>query len=88
VVDADGNLLGMVTKSNLLAEWPIALLSGDGKERLEAIDAIIAYDLLAREPITAFSWESCRTAAERMAEFGVGRLVIVSPDDHASRSAS
>ena len=26
-------------------------------------------------------WESCRTAAERMAENGVGRLPVVSPDD-------
>src|SRR5262249_58556815 len=42
---------------------------------------IITYDLIHREPITIFPWESCRTAAERMAESGVGRLPVVSPDD-------
>lgn len=26
-------------------------------------------------------WESCRTAAERMAQAGVGRLPVVSPDN-------
>jgi CIC family chloride channel protein len=42
---------------------------------------IITYDLLEREPITAYPWESCRTAAERMAQAAVGRLPVVSPDD-------
>ena len=44
-------------------------------------DLIIAYDLIHREPITILPWESCRTAAERMAEHGVGRLPVVSPDE-------
>jgi len=44
-------------------------------------EPIIAYDLLHREPITAFPWESCRTAAERMAQAGVGRLPVVAPED-------
>ncbi len=46
-----------------------------------APDLIIAFDLIDRAPITAFPWESCRTAAERMAETGVGRLAVVAPDD-------
>ena len=44
-------------------------------------DLIIAYDLIHREPITVLPWESCRTAAERMAEAGVGRLPVVSPEE-------
>jgi CBS-domain-containing membrane protein len=45
------------------------------------MDPIIVYDLLHRAPVTVFPWESCRTAAERMASAGVGRLPVVSPDD-------
>ena len=29
------------------------------------------------KPITAFPWESCRAAASRMAQTGLGRLVVV-----------
>jgi CBS-domain-containing membrane protein len=42
---------------------------------------IIAFDLIHREPISIFPWESCRTAAERMAQAGIGRLPVVSPDE-------
>jgi CBS domain-containing protein len=78
VVDAQGTLLGVVTRGNLLEDWVVAgLAPADAPSRT----LIIAYDLLHREPITAFPWESCRTAAERMAQMGVGRLPIVSPDD-------
>jgi H+/Cl- antiporter ClcA len=80
VVDGSGNLLGMVTRSNLLEHWVSTMLQpkdGDPKE----FPPIITYDLLEREPITAYPWESCRSAAERMAAAGVGRLPVVSPDD-------
>jgi CBS domain-containing protein len=43
-------------------------------------DAIIAFDLVARPPVVVQPWESCRTAAERMAEAGVGRLSVVADD--------
>ena len=43
--------------------------------------AIIAYDLISRPPITAYPSESCRIAAERMAQVGVKQLPVVSPDD-------
>jgi chloride channel protein, CIC family len=79
VVDQDGNLLGIITKSNLLEEWFTVMRSEPEKTEFQ-IDTIISYDLVVREPITAFAWESCRTAAERMATNGVGRLVVV--DDH------
>jgi signal-transduction protein with cAMP-binding, CBS, and nucleotidyltransferase domain len=45
------------------------------------IGPIIAYDLLRGPPITAYPWESCRAAAERMAARGVGRLMVVSPEN-------
>jgi H+/Cl- antiporter ClcA len=80
VVDAAGNLLGVVTRSNLLQDWVVAALNpkdGGGPPA----GPIVAYDLIAREPITARGWESCRTAAERMAQHGVGRLVIVDDEN-------
>jgi H+/Cl- antiporter ClcA len=80
VVDGEGNVLGVVTRRSLLESWvsvslhkPEAAPPGEG--------AIIAYDLIHREPITILPWESCRKAAERMAEHGVGRLPVVSPDE-------
>jgi CBS domain-containing protein len=81
VVDKDGRLLGVVTRSDLLADWVGPQVS-DGKTD-PAIHLIITYDLLHRPPLTVYPWESCRTAAERMAAGGVGRLPVVSPDDPA-----
>jgi H+/Cl- antiporter ClcA/predicted transcriptional regulator len=77
VVDDKGHLLGVVTRTNLLEDWVTAGLGAD----LPAQNLVIAYDLIHREPITAYPWESCRTAAERMAQMGVGRLPVVSADD-------
>jgi CIC family chloride channel protein len=77
VVDANGNLLGVVTKTDLLTEWVTTAGQGDELPR----NLILAYDLIRREPVTVFAWESCRHAAERMAQFGVGRLPVVSADD-------
>lgn len=82
VVDTDGKLLGIITKSDLLEEWLSVGRSGPNKTGFE-IDTIISYDLVVREPITAFEWESCRTAAERMAQNRVGRLVVVADRDPA-----
>lgn len=78
VVAADGNLLGVITRGNLLRDW---VAVGLDRDKEPATEAIIVYDLLHREPITAFPWETCRAAAERMAATGVGRLPVVSPDD-------
>jgi CIC family chloride channel protein len=80
VVDSDGQLVGVITRTDLLEDWVAAALQGpDGPERT-VVDAIIAYDLIRRDPIVAYPWESCRTAAERMAEAGVGRLPVVSAE--------
>jgi CBS domain-containing protein len=79
VVDAQGNLLGVVTRNNLLQDWVVRSLGGGTEEG--AAGPIVAYDLIGGEPITAVPWESCRMAAERMAAAGVGRLPVVSPED-------
>lgn len=79
VVDREQKLLGVITKSSLLEHW-MATLQGKSSPDLD-LNPIIAYDLIHREPITVFPWESCRVAAERMAESKVGRLPVVSPDD-------
>jgi CBS domain-containing protein len=80
VVGPSGNLVGFVTRTDLLGDWIAAALNG--KEGTgTAAEPIVAYDLVVRRPITVLPWESCRTAAERMAEAGVGRLAVVSPDD-------
>jgi CBS domain-containing protein len=81
VVDSKGDLLGMVTRSNLLEHWVSAALEGKDDTGREPVDPIITYDLVEREPITAYPWEACRVAAERMAQAGVGRLPVVSPED-------
>ncbi|HZU35867.1 MAG TPA: chloride channel protein [Gemmataceae bacterium] len=74
VVSKEGALVGMVTRSNLLEGWVAA-------SQTSAPVPIVAYDLIAGEAIVAYPWESCRTAAERMAQGGVGRLPVVSPED-------
>jgi H+/Cl- antiporter ClcA len=78
VVDLDGNLLGVITRGSLLDDWVSVGLAKTGEA---ATEAIIVFDLLHREPITIMPWETCRVAAERMAATGVGRLVVVLPDD-------
>jgi len=77
VVDEQGTVLGIITKTNLLSDWVISHIESHGSPEPRPI---IAYDLVARDPVTAFAWESCRTAAERMAKEGVGRLVVVSEE--------
>jgi CBS domain-containing protein len=79
VVDASGLLLGFVTRSDMLQAGGARLtvngeVNGDHNQ-------LTAGDLVHRTPVTALPWESCRTAAERMAETGVGRIAVVSPDD-------
>jgi CIC family chloride channel protein len=82
VVDAEGKLVGVITRTDLLEEWLGATLQGGEEAKdLADLDLIIAYDLIRREPIVAYPWESCRTAAERMASLEVGRLPVVSVED-------
>jgi H+/Cl- antiporter ClcA len=81
VVDANGKLLGVVTRSNLLDHWVLAMMREAETDADAAVHPIIAYDLIERDPVTVFPWESCRTAAERMAQAGIGRLPVVSAED-------
>jgi len=74
VLAESGDLLGVITRSDLLDEWLGMREGGDGLGG----GALIAFDLLRRPPITIFEGESCRRAAERMAEARVGRLLVVS----------
>jgi H+/Cl- antiporter ClcA len=79
VQDADGRLLGLVTKRDLLDHW-LARHAARSEDDNAAIDPIIAFDLIRRQPIVAYPWETCRTAALRMVQAGVGRLLVVSQD--------
>jgi H+/Cl- antiporter ClcA len=78
VVDANGHVLGMVTRANLLEHWTTAML--DPASSKGDMYPFITYDVLDRDPVTAYPWESRRAAAERMAQTGVGRLLVVDPD--------
>src|SRR6185312_15548327 len=81
VVDEKGQLLGVITRTNLLEDWVGRGLNTDLSSDVAMMNVIIAYDLIQRSPITAYAWESCRSAAERMAEAGVGRLLVVADDN-------
>ena len=81
VVDKLGNLLGVITRSDLLEHWITGLIDGSKDAAVLGNGAIIAYDLISRQSITAYPSESCRIAAERMAQMGVKQLPVVSPDD-------
>jgi H+/Cl- antiporter ClcA/predicted transcriptional regulator len=80
VIDASERVLGVVTRTNLLEHWIAGALAGGEGAAQPDLDHIITYDLIHREPITVFGGESCRTAAERMAQHGVGRLPVVAAD--------
>jgi chloride channel protein, CIC family len=81
VMDVQNRLIGVITRTDLLDEWAMkpAVLVGAGDT--PPVSLIIAYDLLRGDPISIRPWESCRTAAEKMAQFRIGRLVVVSPND-------
>jgi H+/Cl- antiporter ClcA len=81
VVDEKGLVLGVITRTNMLEDWVARGMNPDLASDVATMNVIIAYDLIQRAPITAFAWESCRTAAERMAEAGVGRLIVVADED-------
>lgn len=70
VVDEGGRLVGVVTRSNLIAMT-------DPEEMARAQ----ARDLVAHPPVVAFLHETCRDVAEQMAEQGIGRLPVVTRED-------
>ena len=66
VVDGSGTLVGMITRANFL-EQPVSA----------SIDTLTIAEIMRRDLVIAYPEESCRTAAERMAQFDVGRLPVV-----------
>ena len=80
VVDGSGRCVGVVSRSNLLEGWIADALTTGSASVMSRVEPIIAFDLVRREPITAYPWESCRVAAERMVEKGIGRLPIIATD--------
>ena len=67
VVDANEKLLGILTISDVM-EMSIS----------EPDATLTARDLIRLDPIVAHPEETCREAAERMAESGIGRLPVLS----------
>jgi H+/Cl- antiporter ClcA len=67
VVDANEKLLGILTISDVM-----------GMSLSEPDAALTARDLIRLDPIVAHPEETCREAAERMAESGIGRLPVLS----------
>ncbi|HEV7484907.1 MAG TPA: chloride channel protein [Thermoanaerobaculia bacterium] len=67
VVDANEKLLGILTISDVME---LSLSEPDA--------ALTARDLIRLDPIVAHPEETCREAAERMAESGIGRLPVLS----------
>jgi CBS domain-containing protein len=80
VVDDQNRLLGVVTKADLLEEWMPSLLDRSGAD-VAHHSPIITFDLVGREPIMISPDATCRTAAEQMAAFDVGRLIVVAPSE-------
>jgi chloride channel protein, CIC family len=72
VVDAAGQLCGVVTRSSL-----IELARNEAPDAVGGAEPREVGDLIERSPIVAYADESCRTAAERLADAGVGRLPVV-----------
>jgi H+/Cl- antiporter ClcA/CBS domain-containing protein len=79
VVGTKGELVGVITRSDLLDDWTLAVLQGGPNTEVGA-SSIITFDLVNREAVTAFAWESSRIAAERMASHNVGRLPVLADD--------
>lgn len=69
VVDAEGKLVGMVTRSSLMQ-------IDDG-----SVEPLTAGDIMERDVIVALPGETCRDAAQRMVSSSVGRLPVVDPAD-------
>ena len=57
----------MITRANFL-EQPVSA----------SIESLTIAEIMRRDLVVAYPGESCRTAAERMAQFDVGRLPVVS----------
>jgi CBS domain-containing protein len=70
-VDSNGTIVvqGVITASDL-----------EKIGKLDNVKQLKVKDVLQKNPITIFPEESCRVAADRMAQQEVGRLLVVSPE--------
>ena len=80
MVDDAGALLGMVQRSALLEQWisPHEVVVEAGT--LSASE-LTCGDLADRRLLVAYAGESCREAAARMGQAGVGRLPVLSDEE-------
>ncbi|MCI0630401.1 MAG: CBS domain-containing protein [Phycisphaerales bacterium] len=89
VVDDDGEVIGVVSKTDLL-QWCVrgglgfgasdllsSLADGGTGARLEAIDLGIVADFMTETPLTAEPDEPLSVVARRMAEYQVHRLIVI-----------
>ena len=67
VIDRSGALVGMITRANFL-EQPVSA----------SIDTLTIAEIMRRDLVVAYPAGILPTAAERMAQFDVGRLPVVS----------
>jgi len=74
VVEQDGTLVGVVPRTTLEL-----LRDTNGKSELSAIPD----DAINRKPVTAYSTESLRVVADRMAEHDLTRLPVIEDSDEA-----
>lgn len=79
VVDQDGLVVGIVTKADVLDHWIKGMIRGGIADL--AGSPIITFDLIQIAPITVFPDETCRSAVEKMARAGIGRLLVVSSEN-------
>src|SRR5579885_929961 len=70
LVDHDGKLVGIVTRSDLLE---LSTRDGQGEHTLES--------LVGRKLVVAFPYEPLRIVANRMLAANVGRVLVVAPDE-------
>jgi CBS domain-containing protein len=79
VINSDGTLAGIITKSDILDHWIKGMIE-NGSTDLRS-SPIIAFDLIRSAPIRVFTDETCRSAVDKMARAGIGRLPVVSPEN-------
>jgi H+/Cl- antiporter ClcA/CBS domain-containing protein len=66
VLDREGRLVGVVTRSNLIE-----------LSQPEELERRTVGELISQPPVVAYTDETCRAAAEQMADAEVGRLPVV-----------
>jgi CBS domain-containing protein len=79
VISADGAVAGIVTKADILDHWIKGMIQSGSTDLRHS--PIIAFDLIRSAPIQVFPDETCRSAVDKMARAGIGRLPVVSREN-------